>query len=113
MELGWQKEMNKKQIPVSPKNSHKYEFRIYVAGSIGRSRGAVDNLRRLCEREIPGQYQIKVVDVSKDPTLAKENNLIALPVVVRTLPAPVQFIGNWNQRRSRMARSHLINASGG
>jgi circadian clock protein KaiB len=71
-------------------------LRVYVAGETGRSRSAVQNLKKVCEKELPGQYRIEVIDVSKAPQVAIENNLIALPVVFRTLPSPVRkFVGNW------------------
>jgi circadian clock protein KaiB len=73
-----------------------YLLQVFVAGEKGRSRWAVENLRKICEKELPGQYKIEVVDVSKNPRAAIENNLVALPAVVRTLPAPVRkFVGNW------------------
>ena len=73
-----------------------YVLQVYVAGETGRSRWAVQNIKKICEKELPGQYKIKVVDVSKNPRVAVENNLVALPAVVRTLPSPVRkFVGNW------------------
>jgi circadian clock protein KaiB len=72
-----------------------YVVRIYVAGNTGKSSGAIENLKRILDKEMPGQYKIVVVDVSKNPALAREHNLIALPTIIRTLPAPVQkFVGN-------------------
>jgi circadian clock protein KaiB len=71
-------------------------LRVYVAGETGRSRSAVQNLKKVCEKELAGQYRIEVIDVSKNPQVAIENNLIALPAVFRTLPSPVRkFVGNW------------------
>jgi hypothetical protein len=55
-----------------------YVWRVYVAGQKGQSRWAVQNLKKICEKELPGQYKIEVVDVSR---IAVENNLIALPAV--------------------------------
>ena len=72
-----------------------YEVRIYVAGNTGKSSGAIENLKKLLTREMPGQYKLEVVDVSKEPALAQEHDLIALPTIIRTLPTPVQkFVGN-------------------
>jgi len=73
-----------------------YVLQVFVAGEKGRSRSAVENLKKICEKEFPGQYRIKVVDVSKNPRAAVENNLTALPAVIRSLPSPVRkFVGNW------------------
>jgi circadian clock protein KaiB len=72
-----------------------YVVRIYVAGNTGKSSGAIENLKRILDKEMPGQYNIEIIDVSKKPALAREHNLIALPMIIRTLPAPVRkFVGN-------------------
>jgi circadian clock protein KaiB len=72
-----------------------YVVRLYIAGNKGRSSGAVENLKKLLDKGMPGQYNLEVVDVSKSPVLAREHDLIALPTIIRTLPAPVQkFVGN-------------------
>jgi hypothetical protein len=52
-----------------------YVLQIYIAGEKGRSRSAVQNLKKICDKQLPGQYKIKVVDVSKNPRAAVENNL--------------------------------------
>jgi circadian clock protein KaiB len=72
-----------------------YVVRIYVAGNTGKSSGAIENLKRILDKEMPGQYNIEIIDVSNKPALAREHNLIALPMIIRTLPAPVRkFVGN-------------------
>ena len=86
-----------------------YIWRVYVAGQKGRSRWAVENLRKICEQELPGKYKIEVVDVSKNPRAAVENNLTALPAVFRTLPSPVQkFVGNWASESNELVGFELI-----
>jgi circadian clock protein KaiB len=84
-------------------------LRVYVAGETGRSRSAVQNLKKVCEKELPGQYRIEVIDVSKTPQVAIENNLIALPAVFRTLPSPVRkFVGNWADEDYKLVGFGLI-----
>jgi circadian clock protein KaiB len=86
-----------------------YIWRVYVAGQKGRSRWAVQNLKKICEQELPGQYKIEVVDVSKNPRVAVENNLIALPAVIRTLPSPVRkFVGNWANEDDKLVGFELV-----
>jgi circadian clock protein KaiB len=86
-----------------------YVLQVYVAGETGRSRWAVQNLKKICEKELPGQYKIKVVDVSKNPRVAVENNLVALPAVVRTLPSPVRkFVGNWASEDDKLVGFELV-----
>ena len=86
-----------------------YVLQVFVAGEKGRSRLAVQNLKKVCEKELRGQYTIKVVDVSKNPRVAIENNLTALPAVFRTLPAPVRkFVGNWANEDQELVGFDLI-----
>jgi circadian clock protein KaiB len=86
-----------------------YVLQVFVAGEKGRSRLAVENLRKICEKELPGQYKIEVVDVSKNPRTAIDNNLIALPAVFRTLPFPVRkFVGNWGNEDHELVGLELV-----
>ena len=86
-----------------------YVLHVFVAGERGPSRLAVQNLKKICDKELPGRYKIKVIDVSKDPRAAVENNLTALPAVIRTLPAPVRkFVGNWANERLELIGFGLI-----
>ena len=86
-----------------------YVLQVFVAGETGRSRRAVENLKKICEKELPGQYKIEVVDVSKNPRAAVENNLTALPAVFRTLPSPVRkFVGNWANEEHQLVGFGLI-----
>ena len=86
-----------------------YVLQVYVAGEKGRSRSAIENLKKICEKELPGQYKIEVVDVSKNPRVAVENNLTALPAVFRTLPSPVRkFVGNWANEKNELVGFELI-----
>jgi circadian clock protein KaiB len=86
-----------------------YVLQVFVAGDKGRSRWAVENLRKICEKELPGQYKIEVVDVSKNPRAAIDNSLTALPVVVRSLPSPVRkFVGNWANEDHELVGFDLI-----
>jgi circadian clock protein KaiB len=77
-----------------------YVIRLYVAGNKGRSLGVVENLKKLLDKEMPGQYSLKVVDVSRNPALAREHDLLALPAIIRTLPTPIQkYVGNLSDER--------------
>lgn len=70
-------------------------LRLYVAGETDRSRAAVRNLERLCKTNLAGRYELEVVDLLKNPTLAKDEQIVALPTLVRKLPPPIkQIIGD-------------------
>jgi circadian clock protein KaiB len=69
--------------------------RLYVAGQTAKSLQASANLRRICEEHLGGRYQIEIVDLMKNPELAKGDQIFALPTLVRKLPEPVrQIIGD-------------------
>jgi circadian clock protein KaiB len=65
---------------------------LYVAGQTPKSVSAFANLKRICETHLKGQYQIEVVDLLVNPTLAKGDQIVAVPSLVRQLPPPVKKI---------------------
>ncbi len=67
-------------------------LRLYVAGQTPKSVIAFANLKKICEEYLPGQYQIEVVDLLINPRLAKGDQIIAIPTLVRKLPPPVKKI---------------------
>lgn len=76
-------------IPAQKKAWH---LRLYVAGDSPRSRLALSNLRRLCEEKIKGDYEIEVIDLAKLPHLAKADQILAVPTLVRSIPEPMKRI---------------------
>ena len=80
-----------KKRPSSP-NSEKWNLRLYVAGTTPRSLAAFTNLKRLCEEHLKGVYDIEVIDLVKNPALARGDQILALPTLVRKLPEPVRKI---------------------
>ena len=69
-----------------------WELRIYVAGKSAKSVAALENLTRLCEQELPGKYKIEVVDLLVHPQLAKGDQILAIPTLVRKLPQPIRKV---------------------
>jgi circadian clock protein KaiB len=69
-----------------------WELRLYVAGQTAKSVAALANLRRLCEEHLAGKYRIEVVDLLKDPQLARGDQILAIPTLVRKLPSPMRKI---------------------
>jgi circadian clock protein KaiB len=72
--------------------SPQWELRLYVAGQTPRSLAAMNNLRRVLEEHVPGKYKIEIVDLLANPRLAKEDQIVAIPTLVRKLPNPVRKI---------------------
>ena len=69
-----------------------WNLRLYIAGQSPKSVRALDNLKRVCEEHLPGQYTIDVVDLLLNPRLAKEDQIVAIPTLVRRLPDPIRKI---------------------
>jgi circadian clock protein KaiB len=69
-----------------------WELRLYVAGKTAKSVAAMENLTRMCEREMPGKYRIEVVDLLVHPQLAKGDQILAIPTLVRKLPQPIRKV---------------------
>lgn len=72
-------------------DSH-WELRLYVAGQTPKSVTAFANLKRMCEEHMPGRYRIEVVDLVENPRLAVEDQIVAIPTLVRRLPPPMRKI---------------------
>lgn len=70
----------------------KWMLRLYVAGQTLKSVVARANLHRICEQHIPDRYHVEVIDLLENPKLAKEDQIIAIPTLVRNLPMPVRKI---------------------
>jgi circadian clock protein KaiB len=73
-------------------NPDVWELRLYVAGKTARSVAAFENLSRLCEEHLAGKYQIEVVDLLRHPQLAKGDQIVAIPTLVRKLPQPIRKV---------------------
>jgi circadian clock protein KaiB len=69
-----------------------WELRLYVAGKTAKSVAAFENLTRLCEEHLSGKYRIEVVDLLVHPQLAKGDQIIAIPTLVRKLPQPIRKV---------------------
>ncbi len=67
-----------------------YDLRLYVAGQTGRSLTALANLQRICAEHLEGRYRIEVIDLLERPQLARGDQILALPTLVRKLPAPIR-----------------------
>jgi circadian clock protein KaiB len=78
-----------------------YRLRLYIAGQTPNSIAAITNLKKICEEKLKGKYRIEVVDLLVKPQLAKGDQIIAIPTLVRRLPPPVKrIIGNLSKTES-------------
>ncbi|MCZ3364608.1 MULTISPECIES: circadian clock KaiB family protein [Methanobacterium] len=69
-----------------------WELRLYVAGQTPKSIEAFSNLKKICETHLEGKYRIEIIDLLENPELAKGDQILALPTLVRKLPEPVKKI---------------------
>ena len=76
--------------PPTPTRKTPWSLRLYVAGESPRSKTALENLTRLCEERLKGAYRIEVIDLTKRPELAKADQILAVPTLVRRVPEPVK-----------------------
>lgn len=67
-------------------------LKLYVAGTDHRSENAITNLRRICERELRGDYEVEVIDVLSDPEAAEQLGIVATPTLIRLLPPPLRRV---------------------
>jgi circadian clock protein KaiB len=72
-----------------------YLLRLYVTGATSKSLRAIENIKRICEEHLKGRYRLEVVDVYQQPVLAKGEQIVAAPTLIKYLPTPLRkFIGN-------------------
>src|SRR6202142_2847989 len=69
-----------------------WNLRLYVAGQTPKSIRAFANLKAMCEEHLKGRYQIEVIDLRKNPQLARGDQIVALPTLVRRLPLPLRTV---------------------
>lgn len=69
-----------------------WEMRLYVAGQTPKCVKAIVNLRKFCEEHMPGKYKIEIIDLLQNPKLARGDQIVAIPTLVRKLPEPLRRI---------------------
>ena len=87
----------------------KYVLRLFVAGATALSRQAVLRVRQLCEAELKNNYELEVIDIYQQPNLARDNQIVATPTLVKEFPPPVcRVIGNMQNTTDLFAELDLI-----
>jgi len=101
LSIDMKKSSAKKRAPAKTSRSDFYQLRLYIAGHTPNSVAAITNLKKICEDKLHGKYRIEVVDLLEKPQLAKGDQIIAIPTLVRRLPPPVRkIIGNLSKTES-------------
>jgi circadian clock protein KaiB len=87
----------------------KWILRLYVAGQNLKTITALNNLKLMCEEQLKGKYKIEVIDLLKQPQLARDNQILAIPTLVRKLPIPVRrIIGDLSDKERVLVGLDLI-----
>ena len=80
------------RVAREPRNPGSWKLRLYVAGQTPKSIRAFANLKALCEEHLQGRYKIELIDLRKNPQLARGDQIVAVPTLVRRLPLPLRTI---------------------
>ena len=87
----------------------KYTLKLFIIGETPNSVRALTNLKEICETHLPGKYDIKVIDILKEPQLAEDEKIVAAPTVVKELPPPIkQIIGTLSDKEKVLLGLDLI-----
>jgi len=76
-----------------------FVLRLYVAGTSERSARAIRNAKQICEEHLPGRYELEVIDIFQQAELARADQIVAVPTLIKKLPIPLKrFIGDLSNR---------------
>ena len=84
--------MKKAGLKKTEEDVNFWQLKLYIAGQTPKSLAAFANLKKICEEHLKGKYRIEIIDLLENPTLAKGDQILAIPTLVRKLPAPVKKI---------------------
>jgi circadian clock protein KaiB len=86
-----------------------WKLKLYVAGTTPKSLEAFDNLKKICEEHLKGKYSIEIVDLIKSPKLAKGDQIVAIPTLVRKLPPPLKkIVGDLSNKEKVLVGLNII-----
>lgn len=81
--------------PEEANKKSEHVLRLYITGASVNSTKAISNIKKICEEHLKGNYRLEIIDVYQQPVLAREHQIIALPMLVKTYPLPVRrMVGN-------------------
>jgi circadian clock protein KaiB len=96
-------------VAASMEAAERWELRLYVAGQTPRSLAAYANLKKICEKHLKGKYRIEVIDLLVNPQLARADQIVAIPTVIRKLPPPVKrLIGDLSNEQQTLIGMELV-----
>jgi len=89
--------------------NEKYVLRLYVTGMTPKSIKAIENIRKICEENLQGRYELEVIDIYQQPEFAMKEEIIAAPTLIKKLPLPLRkFIGDMSDKERILVGLDLI-----
>ena len=89
--------------------TEKYVLRLYVTGMTPKSIKAIENIRKICEDNLKGRYELEVIDIYQQPEYAKKEEIIAAPTLIKKLPLPLRkFIGDMSNKDKILVGLDLV-----
>ncbi|MDB5106162.1 MAG: KaiB domain protein [Fibrobacteres bacterium] len=79
-------------LPEEPELHDTFLLKLYVAGQTPKSMAAIENLNKICKEHLLGFYKLEVIDLARNPALARTDKILAIPTLVRNLPTPISRI---------------------
>ena len=95
--------------PGDPPAAERYVLRLYVTGMTPRSTQAIKNLQAICDEYLDGRYELDVIDIYQQPVLAKGEQIVAAPTLIRKLPLPIRrLVGDMSERERVLMGLDLV-----
>ncbi len=89
--------------------SIKYVLRLFITGTTPRSEEAIRNIKKICEQELKGRYELEIIDIYQQPELAKKEQILAAPTLIRKLPLPLRkLVGDMSDKERVIIGLELI-----
>ena len=92
----------------------KYVLRLYITAETPNSVRAIANIKRICDEELPNSYELEVIDILKNPQLAEDDKIIAIPTLIKELPPPLhRLVGDLSDREKVLLGLDIISYRNG
>lgn len=89
--------------------NEKYVLRLYVTGMTPKSINAIENIRKICEENLQGRYELEIIDIYQQPEYAKKEQILAAPTLIKKLPLPLRkFIGDMSNKEKILIGLDLV-----
>jgi circadian clock protein KaiB len=90
-------------------STEKYVLQLYVTGMTPKSIKAIENIRKICEENLQGRYELEVIDIYQQPEYAKKEEILAAPTLIKKLPLPLRkFIGDMSNKEKILIGLDLV-----